>query len=205
MYHRMGRFLMAQTSQSDAPDARRVAAVLANDDMRTLYAEIVLGCESSLGAATRKKALAALLASGLVDSIGGADDADGQRVVASARVFRELLAQHPAPLIATGVDRFLHDGRIDRYPSSAHDRHELLEWVVARAIEPGEVLVESEVNGRLSRFSDDIAALRRYLMDAALLERTASGSTYVRVSRAPDARALGESAQSDAGADTLAP
>jgi hypothetical protein len=196
---------MGLSGRADAPDARRIAAVLANDDMRTLYAEIVLGRESSLGPATKKKALAALLASGLVDSVVGADCAAGERVVASARVFRELLAQHPSPATATGVDRFLRDGRIDRYPAAAHERRELLEWVVVRAMEPEEVLVEKEVNERLARFSGDVAALRRYLVDAALLERTASGSAYARVSEGLNTRAQGESASPNAGADTLAP
>ena len=62
------REAMAST-RIDAPDARRIAAVLANDDMRTLYATIVLGQDSTLPAATAKKALAALLRSGLVQQV----------------------------------------------------------------------------------------------------------------------------------------
>ena len=175
---------MAST-RIDAPDARRIAAVLANDDMRTLYATIVLGQDSTLPAATAKKALAALLRSGLVQQVVEEGDdshpGDGHRVVASPQVFRELLAQHPPRVIATGVEKYLRDGKIDRYPAAAHERHELLVWVVERAIGVDEVLSERDVNERLEPFTDDVAALRRYLVDAALLERTPSGSTYARV------------------------
>jgi len=39
----------------------------------------------------------------------------------------------------------------------------------------------SEVNLRLLRYSDDVAVLRRYLVDFELLERTADGTSYRRV------------------------
>jgi hypothetical protein len=188
---------MAPTTPANAPDPRRIAAVLANDDMRILYASIVLGQPSTLSAATTKKALAALIASGLVHygqvdvdgaggraTVGDAGTSGAPRVVASAQVFRDLLAQHPPKIIATGVHRFLRDGRIDRYPSAAHERIELLRWVVGQALTTDEVLTERDVNERLARFADDVAALRRYLVDAELLERTASGSSYARVADA---------------------
>lgn len=75
--------------------------------------------------------------------------------------------------------RFLRaDGRIDRYPVNAAERRALLEWVVVRILSPGEVLPEAALNERLSEYTDDVAALRRHLVDHDLVERTRSGSEY---------------------------
>ena len=45
----------------------------------------------------------------------------------------------------------------------------------------GEVLTEKQLGEALSRFTTDVAALRRHLVDASLLERTPTGSEYARV------------------------
>ena len=45
-------------------------------------------------------------------------------------------------------------------------------------LKSGEVVSEREMNERLSVHSEDVAALRRYLVDAGLVERTATGSEY---------------------------
>jgi len=157
-------------------DVRRIAAALANPRVREVYARIVLGRDPSEGTTAAKvaRAIATLESAGLVDDLGSS-------WAASDEVFRELLAQQPARVVATGVERFLVGGRIDRYPSSQDDRRSLLEWVVDRAFAPGEVLDEKQVNERLMQYIDDFAVLRRYLVDFGLLERTASGSTYSRV------------------------
>ena len=79
----------------------------------------------------------------------------------------------------TGPERFVdEDGRIDRWPVQSEDRIELLRWVADRALLPGEVLSERQINERLSAFTGDVALLRRHLVDHGLLERTRSGSEY---------------------------
>ncbi|HEX5859439.1 MAG TPA: GNAT family N-acetyltransferase [Microbacterium sp.] len=79
----------------------------------------------------------------------------------------------------TGPERFVtEDGRIDRWPVQAEDRLELLKWVADRALVPGQVLSEREINARLSAFTGDVALLRRLLVDHGVLERTRSGSEY---------------------------
>lgn len=50
---------------------------------------------------------------------------------------------------------------------------------------PGETLAEHDVNGRLLPYSEDVAVLRRYLVDASLLERRVDGSQYALVERGP--------------------
>lgn len=85
---------------------------------------------------------------------------------------------------ADDIARFLDgDGRIDRYPLRSSDRRTLLSWVAARALPHGVVLDEAEVNARLEPYAPagDVAVLRRYLVDHGFVERTRSGSEYVRV------------------------
>lgn len=81
--------------------------------------------------------------------------------------------------------RFLVRGEdtIDRYPRRPADRRMLLQWIADRAFPVGEGgdLTESQVNERLYRYSDDVAVLRRYLVDAELLERFPDGTGYRRV------------------------
>jgi len=82
------------------------------------------------------------------------------------------------------VRRFLVRGEdtIDRYPRRQQNRRLLLQWIAERAFDVGDDLSESEVNLRLLRYSDDVAVLRRYLVDFELLERTPDGTSYRRIS-----------------------
>lgn len=155
---------------------RPVFAALAHDTTRRLYAEIVLemdGAGSRLSPSRRRHALEALQNAGLIVA-----DAGGWRAVDS---FSAVLAASPVPR-RKGIERFLtREGKIDRYPVNLAERTALLRHVAEESFAPDEVLSETEVNERLERFSGDTAALRRYLIDAELLERTASGSQYARV------------------------
>lgn len=151
-------------------DWRRMLAALANADTRAAFARVTLGLPPE-GGACETRALAALAAAGLVSS------PEDSIVVSEAGIRAALAAGGRAR--PTGVQRFLGaDGRIDRYPSSAADREELLRWVAGRVLQAGEVVGEREVTERLARYGADPAALRRYLVDAGLLERTRSGSEY---------------------------
>ncbi|WP_440695296.1 DUF2087 domain-containing protein [Clavibacter nebraskensis] len=160
-------------------DPRRLAAVLADPEMRAAYARVVLGSPlddalAHLSPARRRKAATALTGSGLV-----ALDPDGTATAPDA-VFRAILAQQPATPPAQGVERFLRDGRIDRWPASPADRDALLRHVVAQVLDPDEVLDEKALTERLLRLTDDHALLRRHLVDAGLVLRTRSGSEYAR-------------------------
>jgi hypothetical protein len=161
------------------PDWRRVIAALGNTDARTAYAQIVLGAEladvsAGLNEQRRKKAIATLLESGLVDRNAA------NELEASESIFRALLAQQPRRQAQTGLDRFLRLGRIERYPANMTERRQLLAWIVSETFEPGEALTERQVNERLLSYADDVVMLRRYLVDFGLLERTRSGSSYSR-------------------------
>lgn len=152
---------------------RGVVAALLNPDLRTVLADVMGGGE--LSGARRERAVTRLVELGLLR-----DDSGNLRL--DEGFVRELLAEQPRAR-PTGPARFLDDGgRIDRYPVKAGDRIELLRWVARQAFDEDAVYTERATNDRLSRFTDDVAALRRHLVDAGLLERTRSGSQYARVS-----------------------
>ena len=147
-------------------------AALLNPDLRAVIAEAMAA--PSLTPARRERAVARLAELGLIR-----ETEDG--LVFDETLLRGILAETPV-MRPTGPARFLDGaGRIDRYPTHDRDRRELLAWVAAAAFQPGEVLSEKQTNERLARFTDDVAVLRRYLVDVELLERTRSGSEYALV------------------------
>ncbi|MDT0180875.1 DUF2087 domain-containing protein [Microbacterium oleivorans] len=96
--------------------------------------------------------------------------------------FARTLAETPAAPRPTGVERFLSpDGRLSGYPARAEERRRLLALIAGRILRPGEVVDEQTVNERLAAISDDVAVLRRYLVDHELVERTRSGTEYAVV------------------------
>lgn len=152
---------------------RPVVAVLANPRTRTIAASLMLGegleeaC-ARLAPAARVRALGALADAGLLDPASGRFREER---------FRELLAAD-APKRREGVERFLDGTSIRQFPAAAAERLRLLEWVARRAFAPGQRLSEAEVNERLRPFFEDVAALRRYLVDHGLLLRRADGGEY---------------------------
>jgi hypothetical protein len=152
---------------------RGVLAALLNPDLRAVLAETMAA--EPLSDARRRRAVARLHELGLVrDGGSGGLEFDETAV-------RGILAENP-PAKPTGPTRFLDaDGRIDRYPAQRGERDELLRWVVERAFAADEVFTEKQTNEKLAAFTGDVAVLRRYLVDAGLLERARSGSEYARV------------------------
>lgn len=64
------------------------------------------------------------------------------------------------------------DGRLRGIPSRHAKRLVVLD-LLAQEFEPGERYDEVEVNRRLRAFHDDVAALRRYLVEDGFLDRAA--------------------------------
>jgi hypothetical protein len=169
---------------------RSLVATLANETARTVYAEFVTAGASatlsSLSPSRSRRVRDALTGSGLLEVDPGADPdgglaADGPSLRVAPGVFAAALAAAPSAPRPQGIERFLDaDGRIRVYPSDRRKRAELLALVASRAVRPGEVLGEREINARLEAFTDDVAVLRRYLVDHGELERTRSGSEYAR-------------------------
>jgi hypothetical protein len=69
---------------------------------------------------------------------------------------------------------FIRDGRITVLPARQARRRLLLDQV-AQAFEPGRKYPEPAVDEILKSVFDDHCTLRRYLVDAAFLSRTAAG------------------------------
>ncbi|WOF23759.1 DUF2087 domain-containing protein [Microbacterium betulae] len=155
---------------------RPVAAALANDDARRVWAGLVMGrtieeAAASLSPSRRARVVGQLVAAGLVR--------EGDDHAADGDVFRRLLAKAAPPPRPTGAERFLtSSGRVDRYPSALAEREELLRLVAARAMSPGETVAEPAPNERLRVLADDVALLRRHLVDHGILERARDGSSY---------------------------
>jgi hypothetical protein len=155
-----------------ADDWRRIAATLADSARRQAYASIVLDLPIDLAPRKRDKAVAALVAAGLIAT-------DGERYLVVDDAFTALLAASPA-ITRRGVDRFVRDGRIVQYPVRADDRVDLLTWARDQALPDGSELSERELGTRLGELASDVAARRRHLVDAGLLMRDADGRRYRR-------------------------
>jgi hypothetical protein len=158
-----------------ANEWRAVIAALANPDARGVYAEIVLGLPDAAGLSPKKRerAVATLRSAGLIRTAQ-----DGSLELATAPL-TAMLAEAGEPR-REGIERFIVDGRIDAYPAKPTDRRDLLGWVASEALGREEVLSEAELGERLGRFREDVATLRRYLVDEGLLLRTPSGTSYSR-------------------------
>lgn len=72
---------------------------------------------------------------------------------------------------------FVRDGRLVQIPARQGKKLVILRWLVER-FEPGRSYPEPEVNERLRQVNPDYAALRRYLVDAGLMQR--EGGVYWR-------------------------
>jgi hypothetical protein len=72
---------------------------------------------------------------------------------------------------------FLRDGRLTYIPTQRSKRLIILD-VLAQEFEPGQRYPEREVNRRRRRWHEDVAALRRYLVDERFMQR--EGGEYWR-------------------------
>lgn len=74
---------------------------------------------------------------------------------------------------------FVRGGRLSRIPRKPSVAR-LLYAAVADQFPAGTVMSETEVNNELRAMYDDVATLRRALVDAGLLRRTPDGLSYER-------------------------
>ncbi|MEV4758263.1 DUF2087 domain-containing protein [Micromonospora sp. NPDC049559] len=159
-----------------------LVGLLAEPDRLSVFAAIVLGADTPTEAARRagldpRRAAAAIRR---LES-GGLVTADGGRLAARTEAFKTAVREHapdpkpdadldPDPGRAAVLRAFLADGRITQLPASRGKRRILLEHLAA-AFEPGVRYPEREVDAVLRAWHDDHAALRRYLVDEALMAR----------------------------------
>jgi ArsR family transcriptional regulator, arsenate/arsenite/antimonite-responsive transcriptional repressor len=86
----------------------------------------------------------------------------------------ELLPAYDAKVLRS----FLHDGRLVSIPAQEKKRQAILRYLMAQCFAEDRPYAEPEVNERLGRFHEDVAALRRYLVSAGLMTR--AGGEYRR-------------------------
>lgn len=162
-----------------SPNAwRALVSALADDAAREVYARIVLDepvdpVLDTLPPGKRRRVMDTLLSAGLISVHD-----EGWRI--EPDVFRAALAAAPPAPRPTGVDRFFVDGRLATYPSRVADRDEVHAHIAERLLTPGETLSECEINDRLADIVDDVAAMRRYLVDTGVLRRERDGTGYSR-------------------------
>jgi len=155
---------------------RGLIALLLNEKSRIAFAEVVLEEAEREGKrlsdTERSKARAALVDAGV---LAGAEPAPG----VSREYLQRFLRRPGGAADGAGIERFLRkDGRIDRYPANQEQRRRLLAWITGQVVVPGEVLSERDFNTRLLEYTDDHVMLRRYLVDAGLVQRTPDGGSY---------------------------
>ncbi len=141
------------------------------------------GCELTEAAAPQasprdaRKQVARLTAAGLVS-------ADGPRLVARVEAIRAALAElepeeGDEAASPAHVRALFRRGRIVEIPRAPELRASLLRHLAERFV-VGEIYTEPAINAVLQEVHDDHVALRRYLVDAGLLERTDDGAAYRR-------------------------
>ena len=178
------------------PDAATIAGLLADGDRRRVVAALTLGAATvdeirsatSLPARTIVEALIRLEGAELVLR---ADDgsylllgeAFRRAAVAAAATRPEADPTGDAPEEQAKVLRtFFRGGRLVSIPTQQSKKLVVLDRL-AQEFEVGRRFNEREVNTVLRQFHDDVAALRRYMVDEGFLDREAgeywrSGGTY---------------------------
>jgi hypothetical protein len=159
-----------------------IVGQLASPSRLRVVAALALGARNPSEIADRAQlsgeeanaALTRLLRGGLVTV------ADGQFILreqAFADAVRAETPPRPAPsfgLVDAATSRvlgaYLRDGRLSAIPATGRKRRMVLEYL-ASAFEPGRRYDESSVNAILRSWHEDVAALRRYLVEEGLLSR----------------------------------
>jgi hypothetical protein len=164
------------------PDARTIVGQLASPTRLRVVCALALGARRPRQIAERagvteeevSAALNRLLRAGIVVADAGTF---ALRPDVFARAARAASSPRRVESFGT-VDRetarvlraFVVDGRLTVIPAAGRKRRVVLEYV-ASAFEPGRRYDEQSVNATLRARYDDVAALRRYLVDEGLLSR----------------------------------
>lgn len=99
--------------------------------------------------------------------------ADAPAVVALAAE----LGEDPM-FVSRTLRSFVRDGRLTTIPARDRKRRVILRWLLDECFETDRAYTEPEVNVTLALRHGDVAALRRYLVEAGLLDR--AGGIYRR-------------------------
>jgi hypothetical protein len=172
------------------PDAATIVGLLADDDRRRVFAALVLGASTledlraSTGLPSRRAAtaLARLVAGDLV-----VRSDQGEHVLLGEAFRLAAMAaapERPAPDPTDDVPeddarilrRYFRGGRLTQIPTQRSRKLVVLDRL-AQEFDVGSRYSERQVNAILRRFHEDVASLRRFLVDEGFLDR-ASGEYW---------------------------
>jgi hypothetical protein len=180
-----------EDAAAPVPDAASIVGLLADDDRRRVFAALVLGgstldeVRASTGLTSRRAATAlARLVAG--DLVVRSDRGEHVLLGAAFRVAAVAAApERPAPDPTDDVPeddarilrRYFRGGRLTQIPSQRARRRVVLDRL-AQEFDVGSRYSERQVNAILRRFHEDVASLRRFLVDEGFLDR--AGGEYWR-------------------------
>ena len=159
--------------------AATIAGLLSDEERLRVFAAVALGASTTDAVAGTSGLSVRAVQSVLprLVSVGLIEQRDGLRV--GRDVLNEAALERPprqrelpgaTPEQAAVLRNFVENGRLRSIPARAAQRRTVLEYL-AGLFEPGVDYVEPQVNERLRAFHEDHVTLRRYLVDAGLLER----------------------------------
>jgi hypothetical protein len=180
-----------EDAAAPVPDAASIVGLLADDDRRRVFAALVLGgstldeVRASTGLTSRRAATAlARLVAG--DLVVRSDRGEHVLLGAAFRLAAVAAApERPAPDPTDDVPeddarilrRYFRGGRLTQIPSQRARRRVVLDRL-AQEFDVGSRYSERQVNAILRRFHEDVASLRRFLVDEGFLDR--AGGEYWR-------------------------
>jgi predicted transcriptional regulator len=168
----------------------RIVALLAREALPVEQLAERLGLSSS----TVSHHLARLSKAGLVSARAeGYYSVYQLELKALTDMAQRLLSKEMLPAVAADVDVDAYDrkvlntylssdGRLLAFPVQRKKEEAILRYIV-RVFEPNRRYTEKQVNKILSRFSEDVARLRRNLVGFGFMERQGGGGEYWRVDR----------------------
>jgi hypothetical protein len=135
-------------------------------------ADAITGKRASLA-----RHLAQLTEAGLLSVSGSSGHERYTLDVAAIQALKQTLFARPAPAApATPEEKvlasFVREGRLTHVPVQYSKRQVVLHWLAGQ-FDPDRTYSEREVNDMLASHGEDHASLRRYLVDAGLLTRSA--------------------------------
>jgi hypothetical protein len=178
---------MEETSSNwQSHEAERMLGLIADPNRLRVISALALGATTTtdirdmtaMDARAIEKALARLVAGELVvRETNGVVRLLTEELLSVARSIgekrdREGAADSDVPG-AVVLARFMKGGRLTSIPVQLSKRTIVLDYL-AQNFEPGRRYREKEVNEILARYHEDVAALRRYLVDEGFMEREAS-------------------------------
>jgi len=170
------------------PDAAAIVGLLADDDRRRVFAALVLGASTleevraATGLPPRRTATAlARLVSGCLVVVGSDE---GDHVLRGEALRLAAIAAAPARPAPDPTDdvpedearvlrRYFRGGRLTQVPPQRSRKLVILDRL-AQEFDIGARYSERQVDAILRRFHDDVASLRRFLVDDGFLDRAAA-------------------------------